>query len=194
MQANWFIGLRVLGGSFVAQLSPPPQVRLFSSDDLHITLAFLGKVSEQRARDSFANVTALQLAPLTTSLGEVAALGSRRRPSAFSALPCEHREEIERAMSALRDVLCDVAGVARETRPALAHVTFARPARRATAQEVAHAVAWARSLDLGRPRVRIESAALYTWSSDRARSLFQIVAEHVLTNATREEPGAERDV
>jgi 2'-5' RNA ligase len=170
-----------LAGEFLSALAPPPQVRLFAPEDLHITLAFLGPVGEERARASFAHVPALPLAPLESTLGPVVALGGRRRPSAFSALPTRRRAEIEAAMSAVRDVLCDAAGARRETRPALAHITLARPARRASAAEVAAARAWATQLELGAPVIRIESAALYTWSLDRARTLFRVVAEHTLS-------------
>lgn len=180
MQANWFVGLRVLGGEFLATLSPPPAVRLFAPSDLHVTVAFLGAVGEERARAGFALSTGLPLSPLDSELGAVVALGGRRRPSAFSALPLGHRAQIERAMSDVRDRVCDAAGARRETRAALAHVTLARPTRGASDAEVAAAKSWATALALGAPRVRIESVALYTWSDDRARSLFRIVAEHTL--------------
>jgi 2'-5' RNA ligase len=180
MQANWFIALRVLGGKFLAALEPPAQVRLFAPEDLHITLAFLGKIDEARARASFTHAHPLPLVPLSTELGNVVALGGQRRPSAFSALPTRHRREIEAVMMATRDVLCDAAGCARETRPALGHVTLARPSRRASAHEVELARLWATSLDLQSPTIRIESVALYTWASDRTRTLFQIVLEERL--------------
>jgi 2'-5' RNA ligase len=180
VQGNWFIGLRVLGGEFLATLAPPPAVRLFAPADLHITLAFLGPVGEERARRSFEHAADVSLTALDSELGALVALGARRRPSAFSALPLSHRPRIEAAMTALRDLMCDAAGARRETRPALAHVTLARPTRRASDAEVADAKAWAEQLELGTPPVRIESVALYTWSDERARSLFRIVAEQAL--------------
>lgn len=181
MQSNWFIGLRVLGGEFLSGLVPPPQVRLFAPDDLHVTLAFLGSVGEELARASFAHAGSLPLGPLESTLGAVVALGGSRRPSAFSALPLQHRVQIEAAMGAVRDVMCDAAGARRETRPALAHVTFARPARRASQFEVEAARSWATQLQLGAPLIRIQSVALYTWSLDRAHTLFRIVAEQALS-------------
>jgi hypothetical protein len=59
-------------------------------------------------------------------------------------------------------------------------VTLARPLRRASDAEVAEACAWAMHLQLGGPAIRIESVALYTWSLDRARSLFRVVSERKL--------------
>ncbi|HEX6242467.1 MAG TPA: hypothetical protein VFZ61_16255 [Polyangiales bacterium] len=179
-QANWFVGLSVRGGEFLAALEPPPQVRLFAPGDLHVTLAFLGRVDQARATAAFAHTAGIALKALGTTLGAVRALGSPRRPSAFSALPLAGRREIEACMALLRDPICDAAGAPRETRPALAHVTFARPTRRATLAEVQAAAAWATALDLGQPEVQIESVALYTWAEERARGLFEVREERAL--------------
>jgi 2'-5' RNA ligase len=177
---NWFIGLRVRGGDFLRALSPPVHVRLFSADDLHITLAFLGRVDEARAQAAFAFADQVRLPALATQQGGVRALGGRRRPSAFSALPTEHREAIEASMGAVRDLMCDAAAARRETRPPLAHITFARPERRASDDEVHAATQWATRLDLGRPQVRIDSVGLYTWSPDRSQRLFALRAKRPL--------------
>lgn len=181
---NWFVGLRVRGGDFLAALSPPAHVRLFSADDLHITLAFLGAVDEARAHAAFAFAAQVRLPALETQLGAVRALGGRRRPSAFSALPMQHCDAIEASMSEVRDLMCDAAAVRRETRAALAHITFARPERRASDDEVHAAARWATALDLGHPRVRIDSVGLYTWSPDRSQRLFALRAEWPLANAS----------
>lgn len=180
MQANWFVALSVAPGDFLAQLSPPPCVRLFGPHDLHITVAFLGTVGEERARAAFAEAKALTLGALETELGEVVPLGSKRRPSAFSALPISGRRELEHAMASVRAAMWQTAGARSDDRPALAHVTIARPTRKASHEQVHDAAAWAKQLDLGRPRVRIERVALYTWAEDRAQSLFRVVDERAL--------------
>ena len=65
----------------------------------------------------------------------------------------------------------------RDTRPPLAHVTFARPSRRAALAEQQNALRWAKALELGAPTVRLDKIALYTWSEDRKVTLFRIVQE-----------------
>jgi 2'-5' RNA ligase len=182
-EPNFFVGFAVEGGAFVRTLTPPPSVRVFAETDLHITLAFLGRVGEERALRAFAQVEQLTLAPLETRLGEVVLLGPAHRPSAFSALPVEGRARLEEAMAALRDVICDTAGAPRETRPPLAHVTFARPLRRASPKERRAAEGWARALQLCAPRVCVKRVALYTWAEDRARNLFRCVVERPLVSA-----------
>ena len=102
MAANWFIALPVPSGAWLEALTPPPAVRLFTRHDLHLTVAFLGAVSEARALAAFACAAELPLAPLEISLAQVVPLGARRRPSAFSALLDRGRVEVERAVGAVR--------------------------------------------------------------------------------------------
>lgn len=167
MAANWFVALPVPAGGWLETLQPPPGVRLFAPEDLHLTLAFLGAVSAERARAAFACAETLPLQPLEIGLGQVVPLGSRRRPSAFSALLEQGRAEVERAIAAIRDALCDAAGAPRDARPPLAHITLARPVRAATPQQLQAARAWASSLSLTRARAWLSRVALFTWSRER---------------------------
>jgi 2'-5' RNA ligase len=192
MAANWFIALPVPAGPWLEALQPPPGVRLFAREDLHLTVAFLGPVSAERARAAFDHAGALPLRPLEIGLAQVAALGSPRRPSAFSALLDQGRAEVERAIGALRDVLCDAAGAAREHRPPLAHVTLARPARTLTAEQLRAARAWAGDVSLAGTHAHVTRVALFTRSEapsgapGQARSpaaaRFRVDREHPLAS------------
>lgn len=177
MVANWFIALPVPAGPWFEALQPPPGVRLFGAGDLHLTVAFLGPVTPERALRAFAQTRDFPLPVTDVRLGRVEALGSRRRPSAFSALLNDGRSEVERALTATRTMFWEAAQARPDARPALAHVTLARPARRATMAEVKRATSWAIGLELGAPRCRLDRVALYTWSEDRSVSLFRSVAE-----------------
>lgn len=181
MRANWFIALPVAAGPWLEALQPPPGVRMFGPRDLHVTVAFLGPVREDQARAAFAQ--SFSLAPLQVQLGPVECLGSKRRPSAFSALLLGGRAEVEAAMGAARERMWEAAEARRDTRPPLAHVTFARPMRRASDAEHKQAVRWATALELGAPSAQLDRIALYTWSEDRSVTLFRIVQELPLTAA-----------
>ena len=61
-----------------------------------------------------------------------------------------------------------------------AHVTLARPKRRATERERAAGLVWASELDVRAVRVRLDRVALYTWDEARDERLFRIVAERRL--------------
>lgn len=172
--ANWFIALPVASGPWFHALEPPPELRKFGPHDLHLTVAFLGPVGADAARRAFELARDFPLSPLRVRLGALAALGGRRRPSAFSALLSEGREQVERAMGLARDAMFVTARARPETRPPLAHVTLARPQRRATDAALRAAVRWAASVDLGAPTLELDRVALYTWSTDRAAALFRI--------------------
>lgn len=185
MKANWFVGLPVTAGPwFDALHAPPARVRLFHPGDLHLTVAFLGAVGEARARAAFEHARAIPLARTAVQLGPVVPMGNRRRPSALSArLLGDGDKAVAQAITAVRDAVCDEAGAPRERRPALPHLTLARPPRSATREELAEAVRWAAALDLGTPVVTLDRVALYTWSADRRARLFDVVAEQPLSIA-----------
>ena len=177
MTGNWFIALPVAAGAWFQGLTPPPGVRLFGEHDLHLTVAFLGAVGEERARAAFALAADFPLRPLAVRLGPIEALGSPRRPSAFSALLTEGRAQVETALGVARAAMWEAADARPDTRPALAHVTLARPGRRASDAERRRAQTWAKGIDLGAPVCQLTRIALYAWSLDRATSLFRIVSD-----------------
>jgi 2'-5' RNA ligase len=150
-------------------------VRQFGREDLHITVAFLGAVSEASALAAFELADEFPLPMTDITLGAVKPLGAERRPSAFSALLERGREEVELAMTKARPAMWARAGARLDSRPALAHITLARPRPKISATELQHAIAWAQALQLGAAESRLDRIALYTWSEDRSQSLFKIV-------------------
>jgi 2'-5' RNA ligase len=179
MGANWFIALPIPAGAWFEELPPPPaQVRLFPPDDLHLTVAFLGSVTEEKARAAFAHAEAWPRGSIRVQLSRVVPMGRATRYSALSAELSEGREAVEQAITLVRDAMCDAAGVAREQRPAKAHVTLARPSRRASHEQRRHALTWAASLALAAPPMLLFRIALYTWAHDRTTRLFRTVESH----------------
>lgn len=175
MKANWFVALPVPAAGWFERLGEaPPGVRLFHPEDLHLTVAFLGAVSEDAARRGFEQARAFPLAAREITLGPVIPMGNKRRPSALSARLIEGEREVAQAITQVRDAICDAAGAPRELRPALPHLTVARPLRSATYAERTSALAWAASLDLGTPRVSLTCIALFTWSAERRERLFAL--------------------
>jgi 2'-5' RNA ligase len=178
--SNWFLALPIPAECWFAQVPPPPSdLRALHPLDLHATIAFLGRVGEERARAAFAALDG-PLGPTEVSLGDVVAMGNPRRYSALSALLVDGREAIESAMSARRGAAFDAAGVPHEERPPKAHVTLARPARDATPRARPAGLAWAAGLDLRGVRLRLDRVALYGWSEDRSERLFRVVEERAL--------------
>jgi 2'-5' RNA ligase len=186
MRANWFIAFP-FPGAFLRELPPPPALfRLFMPEDAHVTLSFFGGCSEAAALRGFAALEATLAStprpPLLVSLAEVVPMGPKRDYSALSALLARGREETERYLSELRDVVSDAAIGRRERRPPKPHVTLARPGRRATAEARQAGLDWAAALNLSGVEARLERLALYTWSEgNRHERLFRIVVERALS-------------
>jgi RNA 2',3'-cyclic 3'-phosphodiesterase len=184
---NWFFGFPV-NGAFVLELPELPRsFRRFHPEDVHLTLAFLGRCSEEAAGRALAaldeRLESSPLAILDVSLGQVVPMGSRRAYSALSALLDRGREEATACLTACRDVLTETALGRREKRPALPHITLARPRSRATDADREAGLAWAAALDLHAVSATLDRIALYTWSELRHQRLFRIVAERRLGGA-----------
>ena len=182
MPPNWFIALPVPAApwfpALLAATHPPPGVRLFHAEDLHLTVAFLGPVAEAAAHRAFACAAAWPLGPLDATLAEVHPLGSPRRPSALSAMlaPGEARERLVAAMARVRGAMWAAAGAAPDTRPPLPHITLARPSRSCAPAELAAAVRWGTALPVAGVPIRLAQLALYTRAAERGERLFQKVS------------------
>lgn len=181
---NWFFGLPIEGSFLLDVGAPPSGFRRYHPDDLHVTLAFLGPCQPAAAESALNELDArlLQVAasPIAIRLARVVPMGARRQYSALSALLDVGREASEALIAALRDSLADAARVPREQRAPKAHVTIARPSRRATFAERREGLLWAESLDLSSVHRTIDRIALYRWSEDRRDRLFRVVAERRL--------------
>jgi RNA 2',3'-cyclic 3'-phosphodiesterase len=185
--ANWFFGLPI-GGAFLKDLPPPPRgFRLFTSRDVHLTVAFLGPCGRELAERALAaldeTLLSARLESLEYALGEVIPLGNPRRYSALSATLTTGHDQASAIIGALRDPLVAAAEARPDTRPPLPHATIARPRRRAGNDERRAGLSWARGLDLSEVRGTIDRVALYTWPEERRESLFQVVAERALARS-----------
>jgi 2'-5' RNA ligase len=185
LRPNFFVAFPI-DGRFVRDLpAPPPHVRLFHPEDVHLTLSFLGGCGQAAAERGLAALDqALRgqpFAEIQVSLGKVVPMGRGSPYSALSALLERGREATERCVLALRDVVSEAALGRRENRPPPAHVTIARPRSRATQAALDAGLAWAEQLDLRSIEASLDRLALYTWSEgQRQERLFRIVAERRL--------------
>lgn len=181
---NWFLGFP-LDGVFVRGLPKPPGAfRLFHPDDVHVTLAFLGRCDEPRALRALAwleaELQAAPLRPLSISLGQVVPMGGQRKYTALSALLNRGRDEVSAQLVAREGPLIEIATGRRPKREPKPHVSIARPRHGATDVDREAGLAWAATLDLANVEATLDRIALYTWDERRAERLFKIVAERRL--------------
>lgn len=174
---NWFVAIPIQGRGLLNLPDPPGGFRRLHSDDLHLTIAFLGPIDASAAHTGF-DAFAWPLGPTRATLSAVVPMGPEGRYSALSALLDSSRTIVEAAMNRSRAAVFEASGAAPERRPAKAHITLARPTRSCRDREAG--LNWANSLDLSGVSVNLDRVALYTWSEDRSTRMFQIVKQAVL--------------
>lgn len=186
MRPNWFIGFPVAAGPWLEALTrPPPGGRLFAAEDVHVTWAFLGPVTEGEARTAWREAAsrAAEASRWTMVPSGLRPFGDPRRPSAWSVEPEPALPEVEALIGNHRDALCAAAGIPaarwdrRAPRP---HATLARPLRQADAEAHRALRAWAEAQRVPRTAIAVARVALYTWSRERRERLFERVDERDL--------------
>lgn len=181
MQPNWFFALPVTM-PFLPQIlrGMPESCRGFAVEDLHMTLAFLGPLAPTKVAAMVELLETIEGAPFQISLGELLALPTAKRPSAFAFGLNQGRDEAVALMERNRDALLAAAGARPDARPALPHITVARPMRSYGAQGIRQALSWSQTLIPPSDTLIVDRVALYTWAEDRRVQQFQRVAEQPL--------------
>jgi 2'-5' RNA ligase len=158
-------------------------VRVFAPSDLHVTLAFIGSADEEDARRAWDLVEGFaSLRAITGSFERVKPLGHPRRPSALCAMVDGGSEAFAEMINEARGPLLEAADAPPDNRLPLPHMTLARIQRRARGAERRQAVRWAEGLDVRDASFTAASVALFTWATDRAERLFQIVERQDLSS------------
>lgn len=177
-RANWFIGFPILETDWLPSLTQdlPSGLRAFSAADLHVTLAFLGPVSEAKARAAWRRLLQSPPPAMTVRFGPVEAFGNPRQPTAFSLTFGEGQDALKEVLTQLTNVLRVEAGLPPENRAPRPHVTLARPTARSRARRDAREttlhVEWMRAVAPPTAPVVLREVALYTWAEDRRAQLF----------------------
>ena len=181
---NYFIGYGVGEALWHGITSPPPGEGLWwvHPDDLHLTIAFLGSIPEERARTCFQWVCEQELSPLRGTLGPAIPLGSRPPASAFARPLEEGFESAVENLQRLGPPLLACAGRPPETRAPLPHITILR-ARNSTSPAVRQqAEEWLRKRTQGRVSIHLSQIGLYGWAVDRTERRYRLLDSVQLPN------------
>jgi 2'-5' RNA ligase len=180
--ANWFIALVVpeQAGWIQVAMGLPDGVRCFHPEDLHITVAFLGQVGEERARAAWNGLNHSCHPEIPVSAGEWLALGHPSRPTAFGLGLSEGREAVAEVMRRWGAAALAAAGRPGDHRPPLPHVTLARPTRRGGETARTAMQQWITAARIPETPALLKHLALFTWAENREERLFRVVAQRQL--------------
>jgi len=179
---NWFIALpATIDNQWFHEKSKtlPSGLHLFNPEDLHATVAFLGKIDKvdvERLKDAIDQVEA---APLHATLGVLKPLPTRKFFTALSLTLAGGNRDVAAFIAQWGPRFSKTAGKEPDKRQPLPHITIARPSRSASAHQRTEIID---SLDkslLAGPSIVFDRIALYTWADDRTLRQFKIVHEKV---------------
>ncbi|MEZ4355433.1 MAG: 2'-5' RNA ligase family protein [Myxococcota bacterium] len=172
--ASVFVAFPVEAGDWLERLpAAPDAIRLVHRADLHVTVAFLGRVEPTQADAAWATLQGGLPAPCAGRLGRVEAMGPARTASALAARVLardEAGETLATVLGWLRDRALAAADRPADSRPPHPHLTLARIARRADRTARREALAWAASIDVSTVHVRLDRLALYASRAPAQRS------------------------
>jgi 2'-5' RNA ligase len=175
---NWFVGWPVVvpaGWIESIRAGAPESLRWFAERDLHVTLAFLGRFRTDRFDAVAALLDAIPPLPEVVTLGSLRLLPNSRRFSAISFELDSGRSAVSDIIECHRSDVLAAAGATPDDRPPLAHVTIARPPRRATARVRREVSRWAAAAGGRGVAVQLGPPAIFAWARDRSTSQFEII-------------------
>ncbi len=186
MRPNWFIAFRIRPHTWFDAVRTTADIRRELAADLHLTVAFLGAVSEDEASIAFEHAFDCTCEAIQITLGHLILLGSPHKRVVCASVERE-RARVSQLMSDVRDSLSKHrVNAPIDMRRPLPHITVARlqPSASQIAEE--RAVRWATSIDLQYPSIFLQTLALYRSAPKNSDTLFEIVRERALQDGKRE--------
>lgn len=176
-EGNWFVGLpaTVDAGLLDAVLAgAPPFLRRFHPADLHVTLAFFGRLAPERVAAVRDRLATLEAGAVDVGGAALVLLPGPRRPTAVALAFGPGAEVLAAVIASQRPGLLAAAGCLPDERRPLPHLTVARPPRRMDGRGDRALRAWAAAVVVPSPLpVRLGPPRLFGRSLDRAVRRFQ---------------------
>lgn len=166
---NWFAALPVRAPrDWIAGLrrNAPPGLRWMHPDDLHLTLAFLGREDPQHLTAVHEIVQGIPFSGATVTPGSLLLLPGPRRFSVAAFALDRGAAAIGSLLETWRAPLLEAAGRPPDTRPPLPHITVARADRTHPGFAPGRISAWARSLPRCVGQLQVRPPVLYGWSAE----------------------------
>ncbi len=176
LPGNWFVAFQVSSGDWFKPLVQklPTGLNSFHPDDLHMTVSFLGRLSEPVVQKLAEQIE--KTAPLSFRIrfNTFLALPSKRKFSAICLGANEGQKDLIRWMKENSLLYYQTADLEPDPRKPLPHITLARPNRRCS-NETRRAI-YRALFEITAPKINVELRGpnLYTWSENRLERQFRI--------------------
>lgn len=179
---NYFVAVRIPApaGLDAALEGAPVELRRFHPDDLHATVAFLGRMDHALAPAVLDAMDRIDFEADDVRFARLVALPSRRRPSAISfELAGPGRPALIDLIARERQGLVELARGRQDDRPPYPHVTVARPPRRTPADLRRRILGWVDGVTPPEGTVVARELVLFR-SNRRDGRLFEAVDRELL--------------
>jgi 2'-5' RNA ligase len=176
---NWFLAWpAALPQHWISKLQSeaPAALRWFHPLDCHVTLVFFGRIALELADEISERLVQSVPQQFIAKLGPLHLLPSPRRFSAISFAIDADDGALARAIAEQRDEWRSLAALPPEHREPLPHLTVARPERRAHPSAFRRIQHWAEKVEPHPGPVPVGPLSLYTWSLDRTKRQFRVIA------------------
>lgn len=184
---NWFIGMPVPAATGLIALldSLPGSIRPFHPQDLHVTLAFLGPVSEPQARLAWSAAAQIDWQPFQVRPLAAGPFGNPAKPSAYGLWVDDADGSLQAFLGRHQQPLRELVGRRPAKRATLPHLTLGRPRPGLDSKERAALKTWCRQFQPPAIELQLDRLALYTWADDRRSRLFQLSAQQHAPRPTK---------
>lgn len=177
MTPNWFVAWPVTAApewlpGLVA--GAPGGLHFLHPDDLHVTLAFLGRYEPGLLKKITSLLKGLPLRGMEVQPDRLIALPQPRRFSALAFSFGNGRMEVDAQIARWRERICREAGAPVDLRAPLPHLTVARPDRRIGESDRDLALAWMEQLPPQTAQtLRFDPPRIYSWAPKGSASRYE---------------------
>jgi len=174
---NYFVALKVPPGPWLDRLKEdaPPDLEFQHPEDLHMTVAYLGKIGEAAANEAFDSLAGMAAPPIEATLESMEVLGG-----AIALSPTDGNDASKTLMGSIKEPLELEAGRQPDERQPRPHVTVATTSGTAAKRREA-AAQWAEGASPTPAPVKLDTLGLYVRNDGPGKPAFKLIRSKKLS-------------